>query len=384
MNVDDCERLLVPFHRTVLCHYRASPELYYLKEDDMGGSLKTIHDGDTETSGDQPARNWFQVRFGFRRLKDGRVCVAAFGPDVEKLPDQERLIWRGHLIENPTFAPSDPAFRRWVDRYLSASWAVEDGPRPKIERLVKLIRALTRSTLGVPLLRFDGNPLINYPVAENTDAYAKAHLELYRLLIDGLDLDALKTLADRLKTELQNPSKTMNSLKEVLPPDLVPKVYEPLKKCYDERQKNHGVPGQPASSFPAFDEFHKDMTMIAAGLAELNGWLEAVLFADSEARLKRENTMSGLFPQFIGPPRPESKLNDLRQAQGKTIQDVEFGEVEGNSESMVLHFADGTSLAIEVGSNARELALDLEGLDAKDFETDLMVFWAPAVHGEAK
>ena len=30
------------------------------------------------------------MRFGFRRLEDGRVVLAAFGPDLESLPESER------------------------------------------------------------------------------------------------------------------------------------------------------------------------------------------------------------------------------------------------------------------------------------------------------
>lgn len=379
MNIKECEKLLLPFHRTVLCHYRVSPDLYCLEEDDMGGCLKTIHDGESEAGHDQPARPWFQVRFGFRRLKDGRVCVVAFGPDVEKLPDQDRLIWRGHLIENPQFTESDPAFERWATRNLNGSWDVEDGPKRRIEKSVELIRALTHVSLGSPLLLFPGNPLINYPVAENTDAYAKAHLELYRLLIDGLNPEALRQIAVHLKIALSNSGKTMNSLKKILPQTLRPTVYKPLKKCYDERQKNHGSPDRPVRASTAFDEFHKDLEKIAAGLEELIKWLENTLGADAKACLKRENAMSVLFPKFIGPPRPESKLVDLQQARSKIVRDVEFGETENHSEAIVLHFTDGSSMAIQVGSNAGDLATDFEGLRVEDFETDLMVFWAPTV-----
>ncbi len=379
MNLPEYERLLLYFHRTVLCHYRASPDLYSLEEDDMGGELKTICD-DTE---DALQRPYFQVRFGFRRLTDGRVCVAAFGPDIEKLPESEGLIWRGHLIQSPEFTENDPAFERWVNRYLEGSWEVEDGPKCKTERLVRLIRALTRKTLGKALLRFPENPLINYPIAENTDAYAKAHLELYRLLVDGLDAGALINLADHLKAKVSDPTKRLNTLKEVLPPNLHPKVYQPLKKCSEERNRNHGVPQVPARSFPAFDEFHKDLIEIADGLAELNGWLENVLSADSKACLEREGVMSTLFPKFVGPPRPEFKEAELRRTVGKIIQSVEFGEVENHpdvhqSEGIVIHFTDGTSMAIVVGSNAMNLAQDFKGFDPQDVHTDLMVFWAPA------
>jgi hypothetical protein len=365
---------LLHFQRTVLCHYRASADLYCLEEDDMGGELSTRSDS---------AGPWVSVRFAFRRLADMRVCVAALGFDVEKLPAQDRLVWRGHLIPSPIFAEDDPAFSRWVKRNLEGSWDVEDGPKVQVERYVRLLRALTRQTLGRPLWRYAENPLVNYPAAENTDAYAKAHLELYRLLIDGLDSSAIGILAGRLEVSLSEPQLTLNSLKELLPPELIPKIHVPLKRCSDERNRNHGVPEQPARSLPAFDLFHRDLEGIAAGLCALNDWLQRYLSADSEACLRREEAMVGLFPKLVSPPRPEFKLDDLRQAEGKTIRSVEFGEVASRpdvheSEAIVLHFTDGSSLCIRVGSNVLNLVIHHAGLSPSDFCTDLMVFWAPA------
>ena len=114
MDTSQIEQFLVYFERTVLCHHRVSPDLFELVEDDMGGRVKSApQEGD-----DMTTREWVEVRFAFRRLADQRVCVAAFGPGVQKLPDRQRLIWRGHLVDDPEFATDDPAFRRWVDRYL--------------------------------------------------------------------------------------------------------------------------------------------------------------------------------------------------------------------------------------------------------------------------
>jgi hypothetical protein len=308
MDIAEYERLLIPFHRTVLCHYRASPDLYRLQEDDMGGSLKTVHDGGTQQDASAINPPWFQVRFGFRRLEDGRVCVAAFGPDLKKLPEKEQLIWRGHLIERPQFAKSDPAFLRWVSRNLDGSWEVEDGPKVQIEGLVRLIRALTHQALGVSLWRDQWNPLINYPVAENTEAYTKAHLELYRVLIDGLNQEALSALSRRLNRPLSDPSKTLNGLKELLPEDMIPKIHQPLKDCYEKRQKSHGVPSITAHPFPAFDIFHRDLVATESCLRSLDNWLQSMLSADSESCLQREESMSTVFPQFGWTPNTRVKV----------------------------------------------------------------------------
>lgn len=75
-------------------------------------------------------------------------------------------------------------------------------------------------------------------------------------------------------------------------------------------------------------------------------------------------------------PRPESKLGDLQGAVGKTIVGVEFGEEEveedcHQAEAIILHFSDGKSLSITVGSNV----MHADAEDPSDFETDLMVHW---------
>lgn len=375
--MDKQEMFLLYFDRSVLSKYRASPDLYRLEEDDMGGRLENIQNDQSLP------KSWYQVRFAFRKLANGKTCVAAFAPDIDKLSQEEKFIWGGYLLEVPVFAEGDSAFERWVNRYLEGSWQVEDGPKPKIDRQIRLIRALTSQTLGEPLLRFEGHALVNYPVAENTDAYAKAHLELYRLVIDGLNAGAIAKLADRLAIKLSDPSKTLNSLKEILPSDLVPQVHKPLMACVAVRNKVHGVPTQPISSFPAFDTFHCDLESIAQALTELCKWIENKLSVDAEKCLKREQAMV-YFPQFVGPPRPEFKLDKIKQAEGKTIELIEFGEEpvcsdKHQSEGIVVHFTDGSALAIVVGSNATNLSWKFEDLRPEEVHTDLVVVWAPSV-----
>jgi hypothetical protein len=364
-----------------LAQYRASPHIYDLKEDDMGGILETALYDDSDNNLSE--KQYVRVRFGFRRLENNCVCLAGLRYDVQKLPEKDQFIWRGNMLDNPRFVQDDTAFERWVHRYIEGSWDVEDGPRIQIDRYVKLIRAVTLLTLGRPLFRFEENTLINYPITENADAYDKAHLELYRLIIDGLDIDVLALLADKLKVPLSDSKKTLNSLKELLPQDLIPIIHKPLKKCSSERSDIHGVPSE-IGSFPAFDIFHRDLIEIAKSFEELNKWLENSLSVDSEACLEREEWMNGLSPKFIGPPQPEFKMTELRKAEGKTIKSVEFGEeaerkgVHG-SEGMIFHFTDGTSMSILVGSNADDLVRKFKDLKQEEFRTDLMVFWAPSI-----
>lgn len=370
------DRILAYFSRDVLTVYRASPHLYELEEDDMGGKLELADNGN---DGDE----WFQVRFGFRRQADGIVCLATVAHDLKHLPDKDRMIWVAYLLDSVVFAEVDPSFDRWVNRNLEGSWEVDDGPKQRIQREIHLVCAMTQQFLGLPLWRYRSNRLINYPVSENTDAYVKAHLELYRLVIDGFDPKAIVALAERRGVKLTDHSRTLGSLRESLPDRIAKAVYDPLAKCRDQRNRNHGGLDEPVKRFAAFDSFHRDVERLAAGLRALREWLESEFSADAEACLSRYQTFARLFPKFIGPPRPELKAGELERVVGKTISRVEFGEEEPvervhRAEGIILHFSDGSAVSIRIGSNAGNISDEFDGLKAEHFSTDLMIFWAPS------
>ena len=91
-----------------------------------------------------------------------------------------------------------------------------------------------------------------------------------------------------------------------------------------------------------------------------------------------QHASSGEHPKIIGPPSPEDKLQTILEAVGKTVAAIEYGEVESRrgmhaAEAVVFHFTDGTALAIESGSNARDLSAYLD-LNARYVRTDLKPF----------
>lgn len=82
-------------------------------------------------------------------------------------------------------------------------------------------------------------------------------------------------------------------------------------------------------------------------------------------------------------PRPAGKISDLRQAIGKTIERVEWGEEDNppsihQAESMILHFTDGTAMGIVIGSNVVNLGLSGTKRNPCQVDTDLMVVWLNA------
>jgi len=85
-------------------------------------------------------------------------------------------------------------------------------------------------------------------------------------------------------------------------------------------------------------------------------------------------------PKIVAPVHA-LKARVLERAVGKTITAVEYGVEESlpewkhEGEAIVLHFADGTALSIEAGSNSKNLASDFEGLEPGDIHTDLITVW---------
>jgi hypothetical protein len=92
------------------------------------------------------------------------------------------------------------------------------------------------------------------------------------------------------------------------------------------------------------------------------------------------------YPGIAGPSKGSlaPHLEDeFRKTEGKTVREVEFGaEVREPQEAhegevLVLHFTDGTALAVRTGSNAKDIADRVEGLkEAGDFRADLIPQWS--------
>lgn len=72
--------------------------------------------------------------------------------------------------------------------------------------------------------------------------------------------------------------------------------------------------------------------------------------------------------RYAGPPRPSEKLEIAREAEGKTVDWVDFGaeQTRGRphvAEGIALHFTDGTALVLTLGSNCKNLHLPNLSLD---------------------
>jgi hypothetical protein len=80
-------------------------------------------------------------------------------------------------------------------------------------------------------------------------------------------------------------------------------------------------------------------------------------------------------PKPVAPPEPHYSINQALQMVGKTVASVEVGHRRTipkvhESELIVIHFTDGTTLSIDTGSNAANISSKPEA-----FHTDFMLEW---------
>jgi len=377
----DYEKYFEYFDRSVLSIYRSNSHVYKVVEDDMGGEIRVTSTWDEQ---DEEKYPYVELNFGFRKLKDNTNCIALFIPTLrDKLPQKEFNKWVGFHIENPEFVENDPNFKRWIERYIYGSWDVDNGPKFEIIRYIELISALTKYSVGIPLFKYSENILLNYPSAENTEEYTRANVELYRLLIDGMQKDAIVKLSEYLNVNLTDENKRLNSLKELLPSDKIKSVHKPLIKLSERRAPIHGLPRKGIQKCDAFSKFDEELHEISNCLNDLLVWLEDVLNTEAKSCKDREDSLR-LFPSIVKPPRPDFKYADIQKAVGKTIKSVEFGEEEERvevheREAIIFHFEDGTAMTIRVGSNAQNIHHKYQNIKPNEFSTDLMIFWANAV-----
>ncbi len=81
---------------------------------------------------------------------------------------------------------------------------------------------------------------------------------------------------------------------------------------------------------------------------------------------------------YNGAPEPRTKLDHTRRAEGRTVDWIDYGFEKRvrSAEGMCIHFTDGASLKLVVGSNASNIGVE------RDLHTDIMVFFREAGQAE--
>lgn len=363
------------FDQQALASYRNEPDKYTLKTDHFEGRLEK-----TETNESSDRLN---IRFGYRTRTNGDLALAVFLPDLKAASQNHQTRWIGfHLQESDLTDTPDPRFKMWTARYLEGNWEVDNGPLYYVENTIKMINALCNEVVGKPLFKYPTNPTLHFPAAQNSHAYRDAHQELYGYVIDGLDKCTIGLIGAHTGACLNlNNDNTLKAIKRVLPA-LVNSDFEcTLDTISRERRlAGHGV--RPAAqSFQAFEQFIVDLEALVKGLKALLAALEATLDMNGAVAQKRQEAKAYL-PRIDRPPQAHCSIAQLATIEGKTVKRVEFGfreSIEGvhQSEAIILHFTDGSSLGIDTGSNAGNLASEHEGFHAEDLHVDFMLKWVP-------
>ncbi len=369
------EHLVEFFDQAVLAAYLQQPDRFTVKTDHFEGHLSSEY-AEGSVPGDP-----IDVRFGYRTQENGDLAIAAFSPDLHRKSAGHVKRWMAFKLVAPRWITPDERYTSWLRRYLEGDWGVKSGPRARLEGLLKKINALTTEVVGCALFSSDSTESISFPLAQNTHRYEDAHRALYGLLVDGLEKECIKRIGAKAGVTLKLESdKTATALKQIasMPPDT-----SPLWAAFDvtsrqRRLASHKV-RPPAVRLLAFEQFSQDLEQWVAGLGNLLTSLETLLGMSGRTAEKRQTAKQGL-PEIAAPPEAHYSICQIAQIVGKTVARVEYGFQKERprvhqSEAIVLHFTDGSTLGIHTGSNAGNLALDHEGLSAEEFHVDFILQW---------
>jgi hypothetical protein len=294
---DEILRHVMRYYRpAVLAMFHSQADKYTIHTDEFEGEVRVrsshyaLHEGTDNQS-------YLNVGFGFRACKNGEWAVAAWGPDLNRASADEQQLWSGFQIDDDTLtaADYDTRFMKWVRRYIDGSWDVEPGPIAGLATVVGELNSITECVVSVPLFSSKEIRGLCFPLAENNHRYHDAHAEVYKLIIDGPNREAIKRLVDKLGVSVNPEGKwTKKALGLLLLDAVRPAVIDPLERVSKQRRLAGHQERPEARSFPAFEEFGKDMRALVAGLETLRDDLAERLNVDVAGCQERASSVREL------------------------------------------------------------------------------------------
>ena len=246
-------------------------------------------------------------------------------------------------------------------------------------REIKLTNGLSREAVDRPLFTVD-EPNVSYPAAQNTHRYEDAHRDLYGVLIDGLDKDAIERLGKRVGRPVNaQSSRTRDALAKVMPAATDAVFADAFEKVSVQRRLASHKVRDAARPMRAFEQFTADLQSSHLALRHLRKALQSELKMDADKAMKRQDALEHL-PRIVRPPEPNYSINDAVLMNGRTIGKVEVGfrdDINGvhQSELLLIYFTDGSIMGIDTGSNAANLR-DTPS-QPEDFHVDFRMHWVP-------
>jgi hypothetical protein len=307
-------------------------------------------------------------------------------PDLAKASDDEKRKWRGFAVTDDELAPElDERFDMWVDRYINGSWSVENGALAQLGLELRAVNAVSYCTVGLPLFAFEDYETLSFPSAQNNVRYHDAHSEVYKFLIDGLSRETLKKVADRLNVVVPPRTEwTLKLLRYVVDTSIHNEIFPAFEVVSQNRRLADHQKRPPAAPMKAFEQFNADMQDVVKALSLLKEHLAERFGVTVKSCMERKEASTVCYPKFDEELRvaPHDSIWDMAKVVGKRIVNVEIGfrkQIEGvhNSELIILHFEDGSSIAIDTGSNAGNLATTYEGLKPEDLNVRFHLTYVP-------
>jgi len=348
---------MLRFYRPeVLAMFHLRSDRYRIRTDEFEGEVSVSDDYYRESGA------YLNVSFGFRACTNGEWAVAAYAPDLDRATPDEQQIWTGfEILDRNVLTPVvDERFQKWRDRYIMGSWDIKDGPIASLDRVVLQVNAVVRCVASVPLFNYAGFRMLCFPSAENNHRYQDAHSEVYKLVIDGLNKEAITKLGDKLGIAVRAGDKnTVTALEMLFPSDSVrATIRKPLDHVSAQRRLADHRERPAPQKFPAFEEFGNDMRALVEALETLRDDLASRLDVNVARCEKRASAMHHL-PVFDPqrPPQPNFGIFSAFEMVNKQVTRVHAGELvsePGRSESeeaLILEFSDGSMMSIEAAAN---------------------------------
>jgi hypothetical protein len=370
------------FEPTILAAYRAESDKYEVKTDYFEGEVRITTPYYESLPESERNAAYVSVKFGFRTLANGVLALAVYLPDLVDHSEGHVPRWRGFLLQQPAWSDydEDERFKRWVRRYFEGSWDIDNGPAHYIPEEINLINGLTKEAVGKPLFALEHEPHISFPSAQNSHRYEDAHLDLYRIIHDGLYKGCIEELGRRFGRPVNVKStRTLAGLKALLPSLASNTEFSgPLERVAEQRRKASHKQRAPAVPFRAFEAFTTDLIDCLTALRALRGILEGELGMNAEKSTRRQDAL-GRLPRVERRAEANCSIDGAAAMVGKTIAKVEYGfrhHIEGvhQSELLIIHFADGSIMSLDTGCNAGNLLPDR---NAESFRVDFQVHWVP-------
>lgn len=381
------EHLMRYYRADVLTLFLGQSDKYEVWTDDFSGEVR-IRDNFKDQQQGTDEESLLSVAFGFRGCRNGDRAIAVWGPDFDKASESERRVWAGFQLDESDLSEApDLRFQKWVQRYIDGSWDVEDGPIAQLDRIVRSLNAITQCTVSAPLFTSADIRSLCFPSAENNHRYHDAHSEAYKHLQDAINKDAIARLGAKLGIPVKAGDKrTVTALKQLLPETLHTEVISPLDLVSEQRRLADHKQRPAPTSFPAFDQFNKDIAAVARGLESLRTYLAKRLDVDIGSCEARASELVQL-PKLdeTRPPQANYSICNAGKITGKRVVGVRAGyrqPIAGQAETevLILEFDDGSVLGIDPVSNVGQLTREGSSITTEALHITLFVTFVPPLY----